>query len=153
MEEDLVMNVLSSFAGRRSELIAILQEVQARFGFLPEDAMLRIASFLSVPESKVYSVASFYTQFRLTPIGRNLIRVCRGITCHINGAPKTLEAIEGALGIKAGETSSDLEYTLETVACFGCCALAPVIKVNEDVHGKLTSEKTQDLFSASRSGE
>lgn len=147
------MNILSSFRGRGGELLPILQEVQARFGFLPEDAMLRIASFLGVPESKVYSVASFYTQFRLTPIGRNLIRVCRGITCHINGAPKILEAIEKALGIKAGETSPDLEYTLETVACFGCCALAPVIKCNEDVHGKLTPEKIQDLFSASMSRE
>lgn len=153
MEERLLRGILSSYKGKRSELIPILQAVQTNLGYLPKEAMLRIARFIGIPESQVYSVASFYAQFRLLPLGRRRVTVCRGTACHIRGAPHILEEIEKTLGIKEGETSSDLEYTLETVACIGCCALAPCMKVNKDVHGEMAPEKARELFSDTSEGE
>ena len=146
MEEELLGDILASFNGERNELIAILQEVQENLGYLPEKAMLDIARFIGVPDSHVYSVASFYTQFRLLPLGRKRIAVCRGTACHIRGAPQILGTIEKTIGLKEGETSDDLEYTLETVACIGCCALAPCIRTNREVSGEMTPEKAKELF-------
>ncbi|MDI6889879.1 MAG: NADH-quinone oxidoreductase subunit NuoE [Thermodesulfovibrionales bacterium] len=146
MEEELLEEILASYRGDRGELVPILQEVQDNLGYLPEKSMVDIAKFIGVPESHVYSVASFYAQFRLLPLGRKRIAVCRGTACHIRGAPQILNRIEKTIGLKEGETSDDLEYTLETVACFGCCALAPCIRVNMDVVGEMTSEKVDELF-------
>jgi NADH-quinone oxidoreductase subunit E len=146
MEEELLEDILASYRGGRSELIPILQEVQDNLGYLPEKAMLDIARFIGVPESHVYSVASFYAQFRLLPLGKKRITICRGTACHIRGAPQILGEIEGIIGLKEGETSDDLEYTLESVACFGCCALAPCVRINRDVYGEMRLEKVKKLF-------
>lgn len=146
MEEELLEEILASYRGDRGELVPILQEVQDNLGYLPEKAMLNIARFIGVPESHVYSVASFYGQFRLLPLGRKRVAVCRGTACHIRGAPQILNTIEKAINLKEEETSDDLEYTLETVACFGCCALAPCIRVNTDVTGEMTQEKVAEIF-------
>ncbi len=145
MEEQLNA-ILSSHKKRRDSLIPILQQVQEAFGYLPEDAMLKVARAIGVPESRVYAVATFYTQFRFTPMGKNRITICRGTACHVRGATRILEEVERQLSIKEGETSEDLEYTLETAACIGCCALAPCIMVNDDVEAKLTPKKVADLF-------
>ncbi|OGW39636.1 MAG: NADH dehydrogenase [Nitrospirae bacterium RBG_13_39_12] len=153
MEEILFEEILSSYRGDRSELVPILQDVQANLGYLPEKAMLNIARFIGVPESHVYSVASFYAQFRLMPLGKKRVTICRGTACHIRGAPQILGEIEGIIGINEGETSEDLEYTLESVACIGCCALAPCLKINTDVHGEMTIEKVKELFPALEKGE
>jgi NADH:ubiquinone oxidoreductase subunit E len=115
--------------------------------------MMDIAKFLSLPESHIYSVASFYAQFRLLPLGRKRVAICRGTACHIRGAPQILNKIEKTIGLKEGETSEDLEYTLETVACFGCCALAPCIRVNRDVTGEMTPDKVAGLFPAANEGD
>ena len=144
---------MSSYEGKRNELIPILQQVQANFGYLAEEAMLRIAKFIGIPESQVYSVASFYAQFRLMPLGKKRVTVCRGTACHIRGAPQILKEVERVFGLKEGETSSNLEYTLETVACIGCCALAPCIRINKDVHGEMTPGKARELFPAPSGGE
>ena len=125
---------------------SLLQAVQAEFGFLPEEAMLAIAKFARVPESRIYAVATFYAQFRFTPIGRNHVMVCRGTACHVRGASRILETIENRLGIKEGETSEDLEYSLETVACIGACGLSPCIMNNQKVEAKLTPKKVAKLF-------
>jgi NADH-quinone oxidoreductase subunit E len=146
MEEALLDDILSSYQGSKNELIPILQEVQENIGYLPEKAMRDIARFIGISESEVYSVASFYTQFRLLPLGRKRITLCRGTACHIRGAPQILERIENNVGIKEGETSSDLEYTLETVACIGCCALAPCVKINTSIHGEITLERVEELL-------
>jgi NADH-quinone oxidoreductase subunit E len=138
--------VFASFEGKRGELIPILQQVQEKFGYLPEDAMFEVARFTGVPESSVYAVATFYAQFRFTPIGRTHVTVCRGTSCHVRGAPRILEAIEKQLGIKEGETSPDLEYSLETVACIGACGLSPCIMANKKVEAKLTPKKVAELF-------
>ncbi len=130
--------IFSAFKGNRGELIPVLQAVQDEFGYLPRDAMVEIAKFTGASESNVFGVASFYAQFRLQPTGKNKIRVCRGTACHVRGGPQILEEVERRLGIKEDESSHDLEYSLETVACVGCCALAPVVTINDEVHGRLS---------------
>ena len=144
--EERLQAALSSFKGRKDELIPILQRVQAEFGYLPQQAMLDIARFARVPDSRVYAVATFYAQFRFTPMGRNRVMACRGTACHVKGAPRILEEIEKYLAIKEGETSPDLEFTLETVACIGCCALAPCVTVNDQVHGRLTGKAVVSIL-------
>jgi NADH-quinone oxidoreductase subunit E len=145
-EERLLREILSLFKGEQGELIPILLQVQTSFGYLPEKAIKVISKFLGITESQVYSVASFYAYFRLKPLGRRRVSVCRGTACHIRGASEILREIETVLNLKEGETSDDLEYTLETVACFGCCALAPCISINQRVHGEMTREKVRGLF-------
>ena len=151
--EERLKAIFSSYNGKRGELIPILQQVQEEFGYLPEQAMLEIARFTGVPESRVYGVASFYAQFRFTPVGKNRVMVCRGTACHVKGAPRILDEVEKALEIKEGETRQDLEYTLESVACIGCCALAPCFSINGKVHGEMTPKKVRGLFSVSNGGE
>jgi NADH-quinone oxidoreductase subunit E len=138
---DCLEAVLSSFDGRQEELIPILQRVQSQFGFLSEESMFEIARFTRVPESAVYAVATFYAQFRFSPIGKKHIMVCRGTACHVSGAPRILAELERRLGIKEGETTEDLEYSLETVACIGACGLAPCVMTNNRVEGKMTARK------------
>lgn len=148
--EDLMQErlqaVLSSFQGNEEELIPLLQKVQEALGYLPDEAMLEVARFLRIPESRVFSVASFYSQFRFTPIGKCHVMACRGTACHVRGAPGILDALERRLGIREGETSKDLEYSLETVACIGACGLSPTIMVNKKVHAKMTPLKVSVLF-------
>jgi NADH-quinone oxidoreductase subunit E len=145
--------ILSRFDGKRDELIPILQSVQTEFGFLSEDAMLKIARFARVPESAVYAVATFYAQFRFTPIGRNHIMVCRGTACHVRGAPRILEKLQKQLGIGEGETTEDREYSLETVACIGACGLSPCITINKQVEAKMTPKRITDLLRTGSSDE
>jgi len=139
--------ILSGYRGARGELIPILQKVQERFGYLAEDVMDEVAAFTGVAKSNVFGVASFYNQFRFDPPGRNQITVCRGTACHVQNAPAIIDELRRQLRIEVGGTTPDREYSLETVACIGCCALAPCLKVNEDVHGRLTPEKARKLFS------
>ena len=108
--------------------------------------MREIARFLRTPESTVYGVRTFYAQFKLTPLGRRIIRICRGTACHVRGAAKVLAEIEKQLGIKAGETTDDLEYTLETVACIGACALAPTMTIDKETYGKMTTKKVAEVL-------
>lgn len=145
---ETVDEVLFRYTGKKSELIPILQQVQEALGYLPEEALRRIAHVTRVPEASVFGVATFYAQFRFSPVGRNLIRLCRGTGCYVKGAPRLLDEVEKLLGIKDGETTPDLQYTLETVACFGSCALAPVVVINGKVHGSMTPEKVRSLLRA-----
>ncbi len=132
-------SILSDFSQDRGNLIPILQRVQYEFGYLPEEAMQTIADFLHLSNSTVYSVSTFYTHFKLTPSGRKIVRVCRGTACHVRGGAQILRDIERRLGIKPGETTTDREYSLETVACVGACALAPVMIINDNVYGRMTT--------------
>ena len=139
--DDKLEEILSCYEGNPHEVIPVLQDVQEAFGYLPEQEMRDIAKFLGLPESRVYAVATFYEQFKFTPRGRNKITVCRGTACHVRGGQRIREEIERYLGIKASETTPDLEYTLETAACIGCCGLAPAVVINETTHGRLTPAK------------
>ena len=141
-----VNEVLASYTGDKAELIPILQKIQQAFGYLPEDAMSQVADFVNVPYCSVFGVATFYAQFKFVPVGRNIIKVCRGTGCYVKGAPRLIDELETRLGIKDGETTPDMEYTLETVACFGSCALAPVMVVNDRVYGNVTVEKIQEIL-------
>ena len=138
--------ILASYTGEKAELIPILQQVQQALGYLPSEAMQRIAQFTGVPECTVFGVATFYAQFRFVPVGRNVVKVCRGTGCYVKGSPRILDELEKLLHIKDGETTPDMEYTLETVACFGSCALAPVMVVNDRVYGRLTPDKVKEIL-------
>lgn len=138
--------ILSSYQGNEEELIPILQQVQQVFGYLPEPAMKKIAKFLKLPESTIFGVGTFYAQFKLVPSGRNIIRVCRGTACHVRGATGILGEVEKQLGIKPGESTSDLEYALEAIACFGSCALAPVMVIGNNVYGRMTPAKVKEVL-------
>ena len=122
----------------KSSLIPLLQDVQNLYGYLPEDALKDISTFVEMPLSRVYGVATFYNQFRLAPLGENVIRVCRGTACHVKSSTNILFALETELKIKAGETTRDKKFTLEVVNCIGACSIAPVITVNDDYFGRIT---------------
>jgi NADH-quinone oxidoreductase subunit E len=144
--EERLNGILSSYQRNEDQLIPILQQVQLAFGYLPETAMRKIAKFLNLPESTVFGVVTFYAQFRLVPSGRNMITVCRGTACHVRGGARILREVEKQLGVKPGETTSDFEYSLETVACFGACALAPVMVVNDKVQGRMSTAKVREML-------
>ena len=138
--------IVAGYSRDKSNLIPILQEAQEKFGYLPEEAMKKIAHFLGVPESTVFGVSTFYAQFKLTPTGRRKIVVCRGTACHVRGGARILREIERRLGIKPGETTEDLEYTLETVACIGACALAPTMRIDNETYGQMTTQKVAEVI-------
>jgi len=144
--EEKLEKILSRYNGKKEELIPILQEVQEEFRYLPFETMVGVARFLRIPESTVYGVCTFYAQFKLTPLGRKIVKICRGTACHVRGGSKILEETEKQLGIKAGETTEDLEWTLETIACFGACALAPVMVIDKDVHGRMATNKVKGVL-------
>ncbi len=144
--ESRLNEILSFYQGKKEELIPILQQVQQAFGYLPEPIMKKIAKFLQLPESTVFGVGTFYAQFKLVPSGRNIIRVCRGTACHVRGGARILREVEKRLGIKPGESTPDLEYSLETVACIGACALAPTMVVNNETHGQMTTKKAAEIL-------
>ena len=138
--------ILSRYSGAKSDLIPILQEAQNRFGYLPGEVMLEISRFLRIPESVVYGVITFYAQFKLTPGGKRTVKVCRGTACHVRGGARILREVEKRLGVKPGETTDDLEYSLETIACFGSCALAPVTVIDRNVYGRMTTTKVRQIL-------
>lgn len=144
--EATLKTIFSRYKGKREEIIPILQDVQEHFSYLPFEIMEKISTFTRVPDSSIYAIATFYAQFRFSPRGKKHVMVCRGTACHVNGAPRILEEIESQLGIKEGETSEDLEHSLETVACIGACSLAPTVMINKDVEAKLTIKKVAKLF-------
>ena len=144
--QDKLQEIFSHYHGDKQELIPILQETQEQFRYLPAAAMREIARFLRIPESTAYGVSTFYAQFKLTPLGKRIIRVCRGTACHVRGASKVLNEIEKRLGVKPGETTDDLEYTLETVACIGACALAPTMTIDKETYGKMTTKKVAEVL-------
>lgn len=138
--------ILSPYHGKKEALIFILQKVQAQVGYISEEAISQIAKRLKLSESEVFGVATFYAQFRFTPPGKHNIKVCLGTACHVRGGERILEAVERELGIKPGETTPDLKFNLERVACFGCCALAPVVVVDDKVHSKMTPNTVRKLL-------
>ena len=149
--KDKLDEILSHHTGKKEELIPILQEAQEQFGYLPSEVMLKVAKFLRLPESAIFGVSTFYAQFKFLPTGRKKVRLCRGTACHVRGAPRILDEIERQLGIKPGETTEDLEYSLETIACFGSCALAPVMVVDDDVYGRMTPKKVAQILGNAKS--
>jgi len=141
-----VESILDNYQRDKGMLVSILQDIQAEYNYLPKEALVELSQALGAPLSQVYSVATFFKAFSLEPRGRYLINVCLGTACHVRGAVKILEAIERELEIKAGGTTTDLEFTLETVNCVGCCALGPVVIINGEYHGQMKTDKVKALL-------
>ncbi|NMB42438.1 MAG: NADH-quinone oxidoreductase subunit NuoE [Firmicutes bacterium] len=143
---DKVETLLQEFTGKKGVTVPVLQKIQEEFGYLPRPAMEYVAKRLRIPISKIFGVATFYAQFHLHPRGRNIIRVCRGTACHVRGVSKVAEKIQEILGIGVGETTEDLNFTYEEVACIGACGLAPVMTINDKTYGKLASNKLKGIL-------
>ncbi len=144
--EGLFNEIRKEFKGRADELIPMLQRVQRTLGFLPEQALLEIARLTGLSAARVFGTATFYAQFRFQPVGKNIIRVCRGTACHVKGSNRILETIEEHLQVTPGQITPDGLFTIETVACFGSCALAPVMVVNDSVYGSLNRSRALKLL-------
>jgi len=132
--------------GDRGFLIPILQEVQELHGYVSPDAVDEISAFTGVSLGEIFGVASFYAAFRFTKPGKHIVKVCRGTACHVRGSSRILEMVERELKVKAGGTTSDGLFSLERIACFGCCALAPVVVVDKEVHGRMSSTRARRLL-------
>jgi|Deesub1362B_J571_1020462.scaffolds.fasta_scaffold00746_7 NADH-quinone oxidoreductase subunit E len=141
-----IREILSKYNGKRKELISILQAVQDKYGYLPKESINQISKFLNISENEIYGVATFYESFRLTPPGKHLITVCMGTACHVRGAPRILEELQRELQIKEKETTKDGLFTLEIVNCVGACALGPIVIIDNQYYGQMTSQKARKLL-------
>lgn len=135
------------FNGDKENLIMILQAIQAQYNYLPRPALAYLSEKIGVPLSRIYGVATFYSTFSLEPRGKNIISICLGTACHVRGAGKVLDRIEDTLHVQSGKTTEDGQFTLESVRCIGCCSLGPVVKINEDVYGRIASEDLPEILS------
>lgn len=147
---DQIKQIINRSPRHPGSLIAVLQDIQREFHYLPKAALSETSAALDVPLSKVYSVATFYNAFSLMPRGEKIIRVCQGTACHIKGADLILDQLESNLGIKPGETTQDLKYTIEVVNCVGACAMAPVMIVGEKYHGNVRCDQAPRLVKKAR---
>jgi len=138
--------IFEAYPGHREVLIPVLQKAQAELGYLSEEAVTEIAHFLGLSSSDIYGVASFYAQFRFERPGEHEIKVCQGTACHVRGSARILEEVERELGVHPGETTADYKYSLERVACVGCCALAPVMIMDNVVHAKMTVAESKKIL-------
>jgi len=141
-----VEEIVSRFETKRGVAIPILQNIQAEFGYVPKSSLKKVSLLTGIPTSDLFSIVTFYSQFRLQPIGENLIQVCNGTACHLAGAEEITDALLRAAKIEEGNTSPDGKFTIEKVACLGCCSLAPVLTINGETFGKLTPESAVRLL-------
>ena len=149
----LLDDVLAQYADVKGSLITILQKTQDIYGYVPMDAVYRIAERTGLTPAKVLGVATFYSQFRFTAVGKHLIMVCKGTACYVNGAERIIDAISEELGIGNNETTADGLFSLSIVSCLGCCSLAPVMMINEDTYGSLTPDKVKKILREIREKE
>lgn len=143
---DQAREVMEQFTKDRGNLIPILQKVQGAERFLSAEVIAEISRFLDISENDIYSVASFYAQFRFTRPGDHTVKVCLGTACHVRGGERILESVERELNIQPGQTTDDFKFSMERVACFGCCALAPVMVIDEDVYSRMTPAKVKEVL-------
>jgi len=141
-----IEEIIARHRSQRWPLIPVLQEIQEEFNYIPPETVEPIASSLGLFPSQVQGVITFYSQLYSTPRGKNIVRVCRGTACHVCGGKTILKLVKQHLGIEEGETTPDLEYTLETVACIGCCALAPNVVINKNIYGHMNPKKIATIF-------
>ena len=145
--------ILGFYDSEKTNLITLLQEMQEAYGYLPESVLKLISEVTGLKEAKIYGVATFYSQFRLKPVGENLIMLCQGTACHVNGSGKIESAIKDVLGVAEGEITADGLFTYINVACLGCCSLAPVMMINDQTYAKLTPEKVGEVLNDIRNKE
>jgi len=141
----LIDPLISKYRGKKGNLIPLLQGAQEMYGFIPRVVFEKLSKETEIPLSDMFGVATFYAQFRLTPVGKNIIKICHGTACHVQNAKEISESLEEALKVKDGETTEDRFYTLESVACLGCCSLAPVMMIAQQTYGKLTGNEAAKI--------
>ena len=141
-----IQKILGKHGRSPDELIPILQDIQAVFGYIGEDSVKGISRYLRISENQIYGVSSFYAQFRFTEPGRHGIKVCLGTACHVRGGGTLLDSLEHSLGIHCGETTEDQRFDVDRVACLGCCALSPVVQIDRDIYSRMTVNKLQELL-------
>ncbi|HOW84249.1 MAG TPA: NADH-quinone oxidoreductase subunit NuoE [Spirochaetota bacterium] len=148
MSEDVkkIDSIIARYEKNEESLLAVLQDLQREFNYVPEEGIVRLSKAMDVPLSKIYAMGTFYKALSLTPRGKHVIKVCMGTACHLKGAGLMVEAIERDLEIKCGETTKDMKFTLETVNCVGACAMAPVVVVGDDYHGHISPSKVTDTI-------
>jgi len=144
--EKQLSDVLTPARKNRRYLISLLQAVQKKLGYISKEAMLKVAEFLEIPGTAVYGVATFYNQFRFTPLGKHPVNVCMGTACHLAGGRLVLEAMARELKVEVGGITEDKEFSLDRVACVGCCALAPVVVIDETVYPKMNAQKVEEVL-------
>jgi NADH-quinone oxidoreductase subunit E len=142
----LLDRIIKKYTGRKGIMIPVLQETQAIYGYIPREAFVRLSEELSLNLSDMYGVATFYAQFRMAPVGKYIVKVCHGTACHVQNAGTISDAVAEALKINDGETTEDRMFTLESVACLGCCSLAPVMMIGDETYGKLTGKKAVKII-------
>jgi NADH-quinone oxidoreductase subunit E len=145
--------IVESYGRDKAFLVPILQDIQARNNYLPRDLLLDLAEELALPHSLVFSVATFYKAFSLTPRGKHIVSVCLGTACHVRGAPKVLDSLERNLQVKPGTTGEDGQFTLETVNCVGACALGPIVVVDGEYNGQMTLSKAEKIVTTLKAGD
>jgi len=144
MELDKIIE--EQFHRDKEKLIMILQEIQRKYNYLPQASLIYLSEKMGVPISKIFGVVTFYSTFSLQPRGKHIISVCLGTACHVRGAEKVRERIEETLNIRDGQTTEDMRFTLESVRCLGCCSLGPVVRVDDDIHGRITADMTEKIL-------
>ncbi len=145
-----IKEIVERHRSQKGSAIPILQQIQSTFGYVSPAMIQRAAEFSGIPAGDLYSIVTFYAQFRLEPIGENLIQVCHGTACHLAGAEKITESLQFETGAPAGGTSKDRLFTIEKVACIGCCSLAPVVNIGDETHGRLTPDKIKKIIRETR---
>ncbi len=144
MELDTIIE--DEFGNNKENLIMILQAIQRKYNYVPQPALTYLSAKIGIPYSKIYGVATFYSTFSLEPRGRNIVSICLGTACHVRGGERVRERIQESLEISDGQTTEDQRFTLESVRCIGCCSLGPVVKINEDMHGRISSDQIDRIL-------
>jgi NADH-quinone oxidoreductase subunit E len=146
MSPEKIDEIIGRYPAQPGVLIQLLLDIQSKFNWIPKEAVLRISERLQIPLSQIYRVASFYKAMSLTPRGKHIVSVCLGTACHVRGGPRIMDKVTESLGIKAGETTQDMKFSLERVNCLGCCALGPVIVVDNEYYGKVTPSGVEEIL-------
>jgi len=144
--QERLKKILEPYRGQRGAAIPVLQKVQEELGYLSEEAISEVANFLGLTKNEIYGVASFYAQFRFARQGEHVVKVCQGTACHVRGSPLIVDAVSRELGIHSGETTQDFKFSLERIACFGSCALAPVMVIDKTIYGRMTPTKAKQIL-------
>lgn len=153
MDAEKTKQIIEKYRGKNSPLMYTLQDIQKEFNFLPREALYMVSELLEIPISRVFAVASFFRAFSLKPRGKYVCSVCLGTACHVRGAQRILDKLEQELGVHAGETTADMNFTIATVNCLGACALGPILTVNTEYHGDMTATKVSRVVKQLREGQ
>jgi NADH-quinone oxidoreductase subunit E len=144
--KDALSGILKKYGKDKSQLVSILQDIQTEYNYLPRQALEKLSKKMDIPQSQIYSMATFFRAFSLKKRGKHIVNVCLGTACHVRGAELIVESLERQMGVVRGQTTQDLNYTLESVNCMGCCATGPVVKIGEEYFGHMTNDKVEPML-------